>query len=688
MNLRSSFIAVSLILASASFAQYAPNRLAIVRVGAPFETPSALGNSVHLDLAGKVVGETPVPDVLSFSTSDGFVLSGLDGTEGGISRSPNGVLGTLAGYRNLAASGTLGSSSSSTVNRVLMGVGFDGSFTRNILSNAFDSGSIRGGTNDGVGSHFGAGATLAGLAGTGGIQRSLFGAGTSSGIYTTNYDLRRTRIYNGKLYGSTNVSLGAGVGIYEFANVPTGAATPTRIINVGHAFDFVVASPTVIYVAHGGTATTNTATSRGIQKWVFSGGSWQFAYVIRDGFNAGETAVGLEYDGAALYCITGNSNGVVGQNRIVAVYDNGDTDTDGVGDATVTQIVSGILPSIKLTGIMMIPEPAFAGSEYAATITSNMMAFRTFRDGERKLIVGRNRIGTPKNWTQIASFSYGGHIQDFIANDSGVSFALEVQPSTDFAGYRYRIRKIALNGSVTNSAFFTAPAGFEPWAFAQTNIGRLAVLLVDGEDAQIQYIEPNLTLGLNANNGGSSFSQSGYTPVNIAGRGASAAILFSDDSSVAMRSVNPTTGASTLFGPLSIPQEDGVSLNPFDVKFDATNKAYLLNVGVGGNINLFRLDTSAGSTGALMPGYGFRRDAVGVNGNSSPDYWQRAVGVSLKGTTPMVNMLGLFGGDATLSSPTDLQQIPGSGKVWELGGASYSYTSANFRFMPGYAPVN
>lgn len=677
-----------MVLAAAGFAQYAPNRLAVVRVGAPFETPSALGNSVHLDLAGKVVGETPVPDVLSFSTADGLVLSGTDGSEGGISRSPNGVLGTLAGYRNLASSGTLGGSSSSTVNRVLMGVGFDGSFFRNVLSNAYDSGSIRGGANDGVNSFYGAGATLSGLASTGGIQRSLFNVNTSSGIFTTNYDFRRTRIYNGRLYGSSAVSIGPGVGIYEFPNIPTAASTPTRIINVSHPYDFVMASPTVMYVAHGGTATTNTSTSRGIQKWVFSGGSWQFDYVIRTGLNAGETAVGLEYDGAALYCITGDSNGAVGQNRIVAVYDNGDAGNDGLGDATVTQIVAGILPSLKLTGIMMIPEPSFAGSEYASTIDSNMMAFRTFRNGERQLIVGRNRRGTPKNWSQIAMLSYGGHIQDFIANPSGVSFALEVQPSTDFSGYRYRIRKIALNGTVTNSSFFTAPAGFEPWAFAQTNNGRLAVLMVDGSDAQIQYIEPALTLGLLANNGGSSFSLADHTPVNIAGRGASAAILFSDDSSAAMLSVNPTSGASMMFGPHAIPQEDGVSLNPFDVKFDATNRAYLLNVGVGGNINLFRMDTSAGSTGALFPGYAFRRDAVGVNGNDSPDYWQRAVGVSLMGTTPMVNMLGLFGGDATLNNPTDLQQIPGSGKVWELGNASYSYSSASFRFMPGYAPVN
>ena len=129
------------------------------------------------------------------------------------------------------------------------------------------------------------GSTSSGVA----LAQGIGGSGSNaSGQYPVPYNSRVIGIFNDQLYGSASVGVGpSGTANYSFRgvfNVGTGVPTTANqfgsiIVGGGTAnaglldspWEFFIAGPSTIYVADDDTAAPATG---GLQKWLFSSGSW------------------------------------------------------------------------------------------------------------------------------------------------------------------------------------------------------------------------------------------------------------------------------------------------------------------------------------------------------------------------------------------------------------------------------
>jgi hypothetical protein len=129
------------------------------------------------------------------------------------------------------------------------------------------------------------GSTSSGVA----LAQGIGGSGSNaSGQYPVPYNSRVIGIFNDQLYGSAAVAVGpSGTASYSFRgvfNVGTGIPTTANqsgaiIVGGGTAnaglldspWEFFIAGPSTIYVADDDTAAPATG---GLQKWLFSSGSW------------------------------------------------------------------------------------------------------------------------------------------------------------------------------------------------------------------------------------------------------------------------------------------------------------------------------------------------------------------------------------------------------------------------------
>jgi len=128
------------------------------------------------------------------------------------------------------------------------------------------------------------GSTSSGVA----LAQGIGGSGSNaSGQYPVPYNSRVIGVFGDQLYGSAAVSVGPGGAPYSFRGVfNVGSGLPTTanqygaiIVGGGTAnsgvidspWEFFIASPTTIYVADDDTTAPASA---GLQKWLFSSGSW------------------------------------------------------------------------------------------------------------------------------------------------------------------------------------------------------------------------------------------------------------------------------------------------------------------------------------------------------------------------------------------------------------------------------
>lgn len=448
-----------------------------------------------------------------------------------------------------------------------------------------------------------------------------------------------------------------------------------------------------MFIATRGTS-DNDETSRGIQRWQYNSmfGEWEFHYVIRTGLADGETVVSLEYDGDNIYCVTGDANGTTENNRLLAINPTNDFNNDNLCDNGFVEIAQAGA-NRKFTSVMLPAMPSIVAAEFAPRLSATCFAYRERGLGVGNIRVGLNRVGAPFNWTQTNNeLDFEGNVADYTANKYGTGHILMTYPNNTFTGIGFGVARTPYRTS-TNIEFSDGeegPAGYEPRAIAVTENGIVGVLLDNGDSAMVQTFNPDLSTAALHDNGGAGFAVSGQTPINIAPRGnASFAVLFGGENKGAFVSLNAATGASTPSGSYTIPSGGaGITMTPLDIRFDTSLRAIFLNVGTEPNQNLLRLDSAPAGNRTFTAGTAYRRDEIGVGGQASPTYRQRAIGLTIAGDTPMVTMMGLFGGDATLFEPADDQQIPGSGKMWTMGGPNYSYTRSSFRMAPGYAPLD
>lgn len=311
-----SFLALA--LGAQAQSRFTPGNLAILRAGDGIQVLTNTGNTLFLDqytTNGTVVNTTTIPD----SGASALILSGVAGSEGGLTLSANKASLALIGYNtNRTAGVKLASSAAAAVPRGIGTIDPAGTFTlAQTNMTAFDGNNPRCVVSDGVGDFWAAGGT------DGTVYFNP--PNTSTTIQSSVANTRYIKIVSSNLYFSVQSGT---AGIYTLNNTSGGAAGLTRTTAVANAF-FTTGSGsqpsafeinpdlTVAYVAD-----QRTSTGGGIQKWTKSGSTWSLAYTLLIGTGLGAFGVAVDFTQThpVIYATTAEA---VSSNRLVRIIDNG-----------------------------------------------------------------------------------------------------------------------------------------------------------------------------------------------------------------------------------------------------------------------------------------------------------------------------------------------------------------------------
>jgi len=267
-------------------AQFASGNLVVLRDGTGSAALSSAGTAVFLDqytTGGTLVNSLGIPT----SGASALVNSGTAASEGQLSLSANNRYLVLAGYN--ANAGTAGVAGSATIPRGLGTVDASGNYSLVATTTTFYNGNnIRGGTSDGNGNFWGAGAAT-----TGGTV--YLGTGTPAQLVFSNS--LAIQDIGGNLFFSTAKGV---QGIYEITGAPTsGAAVPTLVLADNNPSDFAFnASMTIAYVAN---------TAGGIQR--FDNGV--LSYTLDSG--TGMNGLAVDFSGAnpVIYATTESGTSLI-----------------------------------------------------------------------------------------------------------------------------------------------------------------------------------------------------------------------------------------------------------------------------------------------------------------------------------------------------------------------------------------
>ncbi|MDB5255623.1 MAG: endonuclease [Chitinophagaceae bacterium] len=338
-------------------AQFTPGRIVVVKTTG---SVSKGGSAVTLNeytktgvagtsLALPVTGANPIQ-----------MAAGSGGSEGFLTRTPDGTALILAGYSTSATGITdITGTASATTPRIIYKVDAFGNYNQVGSSTTnYNNNDIRGAVSDGS-NYWASGASNA----TDGIN--YYGPGTPTAL-ATGVKAYGLQLFNGQIYFSTQKTGGVtpSFGIYALGTgTPTsGTITADLMISTGTATpeDFSI-NPTadVCYIA----INMNTSAG-GIQKWTKSGGIWTLAYTFATGTNG---AYGLVVDYSSnnpvIYATTNEANTV--GNRIVTI-------TDSNATATVTQLV-GSTANTFYHGIAFSPTCPLPAQPAAFTTSSSIV---------------------------------------------------------------------------------------------------------------------------------------------------------------------------------------------------------------------------------------------------------------------------------------------------------------------------
>jgi hypothetical protein len=312
---------------------FVPGNLAVLRCGDGVETLAHYGNTIFIDqyqTNGSFVSTTNLPD----NGATALILSGIASSEGGLTLSEDGTELAFTGYNtNLNALDTsaLSSTDSGSVPREIGTMDMFGNYTQvQITTSLFSGDNPRYAATDGR-NHFWA---------VGGNSGLVYFNPPSDPlqINVSVNNSRAVKINDGNLYFSTQN--GSPVGIYTFT--PTGLpmdfnnttnllfATGDDSSPEGFALN---PSATITYVADSGGYVGDTE-GGGIQKWIFNGSTWNWAYTIplASGLQPpGAFAVTADFSGPSpiIYATTvetnSSSGGNIAGNHLVRIVDTNST---------------------------------------------------------------------------------------------------------------------------------------------------------------------------------------------------------------------------------------------------------------------------------------------------------------------------------------------------------------------------
>lgn len=352
-RLRALWIAVGIALAAepASSVPFSPGNLVVYRVGDGAGSLGNTGSAVFLDeytTAGVLVQSIALPTTVTGSQRQ-LIASGTATSEGLLTRSADGQCLLLTGYgRDLGGAGSLASTASASVNRVVGRASASGTIdTSTALTDFADGNNPRAAASTNCDDLWVTG-------GAGGVRAATVGGSTSTQISTTLTNLRQPAVFDGQLYVST--SSGGSVRIGAVGN-GTPTTTGQTIVNLpgyptsGSPYGFFFADLTAavpgldtLYVAE------DTTAGGQIQKYCLESGSWIARGTIGAAAVRGLTAV-AGVSSVTLYATTGGG-GASGGGTLYAITDASGYGNNASGSAAT---LAGASANTAFRGVALAP---------------------------------------------------------------------------------------------------------------------------------------------------------------------------------------------------------------------------------------------------------------------------------------------------------------------------------------------
>jgi hypothetical protein len=321
-----------------------PGNLVVYRIGNGTNPLDGAANAVFIDeytTGGTLVQSIPMPTAVS-GANKRLTNRGNGTSEGSLNMSADGRFITFAGYDADVGTASVGTTTSSAVNRVVGRLDLAGNVdTSTSFSAAFSGNAVRSAvTIDG--SNF----WVSG--GNSGVQYVPFGnAGASNQLTSVGpTNLRNIGIANGQLYASSASGAGTQGILAVGTGLPTATGQTAALLSnfssnlvgppavTGSMYDFYFANATTAYVADDSATTLG-----GLQKWTFDGTSWNRNAVFIAGLASGARIRQLtgttDGSGNTLLYATTEASGVFG---IVSFTDVGPSSSFSAPIATASTL--------------------------------------------------------------------------------------------------------------------------------------------------------------------------------------------------------------------------------------------------------------------------------------------------------------------------------------------------------------
>lgn len=496
---------------------------------------AALGQTAYTVLTFDNVTNTAAP-------STGFLVNPVS-LRGSLSRSPNGLFVSAFGHAMQTYGGaSLDTSSASAagswgyaIPRTWMLFPFTGAYQNFLASsqtNLKDSNSF---STFGVSGAVTLDGTRAWLVGNDNrVNTATVGANSSSTVSTTVAG-SAIGIANGNLFFTANAgTTTSNNGLYRISGTPTGSGNSALRIYAGNGG--ASPSPNAFCILDAKNALySDRGTANSLVKLTLTnaGDTWDnlittptvgagLTVTTLVTYSASSVITGLCSDGVNVYATATSASG----GKVIAFP----LTSSSLAIASAITLGTANTSNIAFLGISLTPEPSVVSASFNPTANVLTVAMRatSSTSGDlngygRAIKVGNVDFNTYRSISAVGSnFDYTGHIQTMKCDTAGNQYFLQTQARSTMSGFQYQIfARSAAGAALTGSAQVAAPDGFVPLAMAvnPSGNGDVAVLVTNGTQAQIKLFTNDgsgtLASGTTLDNGGSNYTLSSMTPVDI-----------------------------------------------------------------------------------------------------------------------------------------------------------------------------
>ena len=376
-------------------------------------------------------------------------------TEGHITLSPDKGYLILPGYDAGPGVASIGGTTAAENNRKLLRVDNQVNFYPILSGTAFSGTNIRSGVCSG--DNYWASGSSGGVAGTNGVQ--YFGNGTPGQVSSTITNIRDINIYNNQLYISATIGT---FGIYAVGTgLPTtGLQTATIVVPTGtglpNAFSFNAAGD-ICY-----TADDRTTGLGGIQKYVYTGGTWVLNYTLSVGSSTGARGLTVDWTGTypVIFATTAGSP-ASSPNKLVRIEDTGSLSPFTVVSNASTNTQYRSVAFTPIVPPVAAPTVQAHNLSFSGISATGMSAAWVNGNGAKRIVIlnTSNSFTDPANGTDpVANTVYAGTGQQVVYNGNGTTVAV----TNLAASTTYWFRVYEYNGTGAASKYLTVTATLNP----------------------------------------------------------------------------------------------------------------------------------------------------------------------------------------------------------------------------------